>query len=391
MMAMVAEPETAAHPAARAWIHRLSIRSFRNLERVEMTPGAEGLAVIGDNGQGKSNFLEAIYYVQLLRSFRGARDRDLTTFGAPGFHLAASTHGAHVHEVAVGFEAATARKRVTLDGVDRARLADALGALPAVIFSPQDVTLVTGAPSARRRYLDILLSLTSRPYLLALQRYRAALARRNAAMRAPPSSRRDLDARVAVWEPTLAESGARLWTARRRWSEQHAGTYASLCAAIGEEGSARLRYTSALGDERDAETQLLELLERKRAMDIRRGLTHAGPHRDDLELTLAAPHGPPRDLRTYGSAGQQRTAAIALRLLEAATLRAAAACDPVVLLDDPFAELDTRRAARILELLTTAGRGQTMLAVPRPSDIPAGLTRLERWTITGGVLAPAPP
>src|SRR5690348_1029783 len=191
MMTMAAMPG-AAH-GARAWLHRLSIRAFRNLARVDLTPAAEGMAVIGENGQGKSNLLEAIYYLQILRSFRGARDRELVGFGAPGFHLSADVHGARAREVAVGFERTGGRKRVLLDGGEPERLTDALGAFPAVIFSPQDAVLVSGAPSARRRYLDILLSLTSPSYLPALQRYRAALVRRNAAMRA--ASRHDAEAK----------------------------------------------------------------------------------------------------------------------------------------------------------------------------------------------------
>src|SRR6186997_3380712 len=91
---------TSAFPGTRAWLHRLSIRTFRNLTRVELMPPAEGIAVIGENGQGKSNLLEAIYYLQILRSFRGARDRELVGFGAPGFHLSADVHGGRAREVA---------------------------------------------------------------------------------------------------------------------------------------------------------------------------------------------------------------------------------------------------------------------------------------------------
>jgi DNA replication and repair protein RecF len=122
----------------------------------------------------------------------------------------------------------------------------------------------------------------------------------------------------------------------------------------------------------------------KRALDLKRCVTHVGPHRDDLHLLLGG-----RDLRVYGSAGQQRTAAIALRMLEAATLRNHAGAEPLFLLDDPFAELDTRRAHRILELLGDAGGGlgQTILVVPRASDIPEELTRLERRTIREGTIS----
>ncbi|HJU66331.1 MAG TPA: DNA replication and repair protein RecF [Gemmatimonadaceae bacterium] len=366
----------------RAALDEISIRDVRNLAHVEVTLPAEGMALVGENGQGKTNFLESLYYLQLLRSFRGARDRELVRFGTAGFHISATLRGAPHRTVAVGFDRASKAKRVSLDGADVERLADAIGAFPAVIFSPFDAVLVSGAPSERRRFLDVILSLTSRRYLSALQRYRAALVRRNAAMREGSVAAGGSDHRVAVWEPALAEHGAVLFRERCTWVDAHASHFADLCTAIGERGAAKLRYVSALQAADDAEAALKRMLEQKRTLDMRRGVTHAGPHRDDLEIALEG-----RDLRTYGSAGQHRTAAIALRLLEAATLRAHASREPVVLLDDPFAELDNRRAGRILELLNAEGRGQTVLAVPRSSDIPSGLTRLERWAIADGALS----
>ncbi|HEY9449357.1 MAG TPA: DNA replication and repair protein RecF [Gemmatimonadaceae bacterium] len=389
-----ADPHAAPAPTGqRGWLHRISIRGFRNLVHVDIELPAEGLVLVGDNGEGKTNFLEAIHYLQILRSFRGALDRELVTFGAAGFHVAAELRDAPVSEVAVGFDRAARRKKVTLDGAEPARLSGALGAFPAVIFSPQDAVLVSGAPSVRRRFLDVVLALTSRRYLVALQRYRAALVRRNAALREAGGlasgggggdsreRRASLEQRAEVWEPALVESGAVLWRERHEWVEVHGQRYAELCAAIGERGVPRLRYAGCVDDADDAEQALRDAFERKRPLDLRRGLTHVGPHRDDLELSLDD-----RELRTYGSAGQQRTAAMALRLLEAATLRAHAEREPVVLLDDPFAELDARRATRILELIDTEGRGQTILAVPRASDIPDGLTRLARWRISAGAL-----
>lgn len=173
-------------PAAErqwSWLHRISIRGFRNLLRVDLELPGEGLVLVGENGEGKTNFLEAIHYLQLLRSFRGALDRELVTFGADGFHVAAELLHARADRVAVGFDRAGRRKKVTLDGSEATRLSDTLGAFPAVVFSPQDAVLVSGAPSVRRRFLDVVLALTSRAYLTALQRYRAALVRRNAALR----------------------------------------------------------------------------------------------------------------------------------------------------------------------------------------------------------------
>src|SRR4029078_1051975 len=159
-------------PSSAARLRTLSVRDFRNLAHVELEPPADGLVVVGEHGHGKTNPLEAIYYLELLRSVRGARDQDLVRFGTAGFHIAAEMDTDRAREVGVGFERSSKRKRVRVDGVTCDRLSDALGTLPAVMVSPADLDLVAGSPSVRRRYLDILLAVTSRGYLTALQRYR---------------------------------------------------------------------------------------------------------------------------------------------------------------------------------------------------------------------------
>jgi DNA replication and repair protein RecF len=367
--------------ASPARLIRLELRDFRNLAHVTVTPPAEGLVVIGENGQGKTNLLESIYYLQILRSARGARDQDLVRFGADGFHIAATMDTDTRHEVGVGFERAGKRKRVRIDGVVPERMSHALGALPAVMFSPADVELITGPPNARRRFLDIVLALTARGYLGALQRYRAALARRNAALRESARSSRPSTSSIAVWEPALAEHGALLWRERRAWVASIENAFEQLCRDIGEPGRVRVSYSRAASDDGDSADALAAALAAKRPVDLIRGLTHVGPHRDDLVMTLDG-----RDVRVFGSAGQQRTAAIALRMLEAATFSERTGRAPLFLLDDPFAELDARRASRILGLLERNGLGQTILAVPREGDIPRELTRLERLRVVGGTI-----
>lgn len=369
--------------SARVTLISLALRDFRNIATAELRFPADGVAIIGENGHGKTNLLEAIAYLELLRSTRGARDRDLIRFGATGFHIGATMEGAPSRSCGAGADRA-GRKKVTLDGVEITRLTDALGALPSVGFSPADVVLVAGAPAERRRYLDIVLALTSAPYLHALRQYRAALARRNATLRDAARSAAAA-ASVAAWEPMLAQHGAVLIEERRAWVAAQADEFARLVHAIGERAPMTLEYGSSLADAQDCRGALADALQRGRDHDIRRGLTHAGPHRDDLHIALDG-----RDLRTVGSAGQQRTAAIALRLLEAATLRARGA-QPLLLLDDPFAELDRRRADRVLALIDAAsahGLGQTVLCVPREEEIPDGFTRLERWRVIDGVFTP---
>ena len=366
----------------RIRLNRIAIRNFRNLERVDLDLPPDGAVIVGDNGHGKTNLLEAIYYLQIMRSIRDARDQDLTRFDATGFHISARAHAPQEREISVGFDRGVKRKKVSIDGAEVRRLSDALGALPSVMFSPRDLELVSGAPSERRRYLDLVLAFTNRRYLQALQHYRANLARRNAALR--NATRRGSAAneqQIAVWEPALAEHGSVLIEARAKWVSDSAAEFSDLAERIGEKGAARIRYVSPFADSEARHDVLLAAFEEKRPLDLRRGLTHVGPHRDDLELTLNG-----RDLRLFGSAGQQRSAAIALKLLEAATLRDHAGAEPLLLLDDPFAELDIRRAARILLMLEERGLGQTILVVPREADIPPGLMRLDRLQIRDGAV-----
>lgn len=366
----------------RASLRALAARDFRNLARLDLEVPGDGMVIVGENGHGKTNLLEAIHYLELFRSARGARDLDLVRFGAEGFHIAADIESDRGRAVSVGFVRTGRRKRVKLDGTETERLSDAIGALPSVMLSPADVELVAGTPAVRRRYLDIVLALTSRPYLAALQRYRGALARRNAALRDAVRGARD-DRAVTVWEGPLAEHGAVLWEHRMAWCATYAPRFAARCAAIGEAAPVAMRYEVPLAGAPDLREALERALAGKRALDLRRGLTHSGPHRDDLALTIDG-----RDLRTFGSAGQQRTAAIALRLLEAETLRERRGRTPVFLLDDPFAELDVRRSARIVALLAESGIGQTILAVPREADIPEELPRLERFRVVAGTVSP---
>jgi DNA replication and repair protein RecF len=366
-----------------ARLRRLVVRDFRNLAHVALDLPAAGLALVGDNGHGKTNLLEAVYYLHLFRSLRGARDVELVRFGTAGFHVAAESGGTRWDRIGAGFERESSRRRILLDAVPCERVSDALGALPSVAFSPADVALVAGGPAARRRWLDVSLASTSPRYLATLRDYRAALAQRNAALRA-----RSRTSPAAVWDSALATLGATLTIARSEfvdWARPRAFAHAT---TLGERGALELRYRTGEPVEPDASEEqvrdgIAAALAAGRERDIERGLTHHGPHRDDIDLRLDGV-----SLRRYGSAGQQRTAAIALRLLECAWHRERGGRNPVLLLDDPVAELDRGRAARVLELLTSEAAGQVLLAVPREDDIPPALTTLSRLRVRSGTVEP---
>ena len=366
-----------------AMLGRLAVRDFRNLADVSLEVPAAGLALVGDNGHGKTNLLEAVYYLHLFRSLRGARDIELVRFGATGFHVAATAEGTRWSRIGAGFERESGRRRILLDGVPCGRVSDALGALPSVAFAPADVLLVAGGPAARRRWLDVTLASTSARYLAALRDYRTALAQRNAALRA-----RSRSSPPGVWDSALATHGATLTTARATflaWARPRASDHAT---ALGERGALDLRYRAGEmlpGDATEDQVRdgIAAALATGRDRDIERGVTHHGPHRDDIDLRLDGV-----SLRRFGSAGQHRTAAIALRMLERAWHRERGGREPILLLDDPVAELDRGRAERVLALLTSQAAGQVLLAVPREDDIPAALTALSRRRVRNGTVEP---
>lgn len=354
-------------PPSAIRLTQLAVRNFRNLASLDVELPADGVVIIGGNGEGKTNLLEAMYYLVLFKSFRGARDRELVRFGEAGFFLA----GTAGDRVTAGYEVAGRRKKVTVAGREISRLADGVGTVTAVVFSPHDREIVDTGPSARRRYLDILLSLSVPGYLAHLARMRSALRQRNAALR------RGRPAEAAAFDAPFAEAGSAVSDARHRWTATWAARYAELCGALGESRGGQMSYVTHHRPE--GVTALREALAETSDRDLRRMMTTVGPHRDDLALRLDG-----RDLRRFGSAGQQRTAAIALRLVEAETLTAARQQTPIALYDDVFAELDANRQMRLFELIRGTLPGQAILTAPRDAEVPPALLELTRWTMRGG-------
>jgi DNA replication and repair protein RecF len=346
------------------------VRGFRNLADLDCAVPSRGLALLGANAQGKTNFLEAVYYPVLFRSFRGAPDQDVAGFGSGGFHVEASVEESGVATLAAGYLAAGRRKRILLDGAEPERLTEAVGRWLAVVFLPGDVDLASGPATVRRQYLDRLMSLADRGYLRALARYRAALAQRNSALR---QGRPEL---AWVFDRPLASAGAEIVGTRERWARQAGERFAAEFDCLGERGHAGLSYggTPELADP-DA---WMQALGEARGADRARCASTVGPHRDDLRMEIAG-----RPIREFGSTGQQRSAAVALKLLEMATLREAHDTEPALLLDDVFAELDDDRRHRLAARVGGSDERQIFLTAARPEELPRGLS-LEVWNVTDG-------
>ncbi|HEX2167670.1 MAG TPA: DNA replication and repair protein RecF [Longimicrobiales bacterium] len=352
-------------------LRELRLRNFRNFAALDLQVPEAGAAIIGDNGSGKTNLLEAIHYLEIFRSFRGAADEQLVRFGAEAFHVRGVFEDRATRrslEITAAYEPRTRRKRVTVDGVEAERLGDAIGRLGTVIFSPSDVDIVAGAPGERRRFLDIVLSLNVRGYLDALQRYRQVLRQRNAMLRDGRTGEA-----LTAWDAGLIESGSTVIAARAAWVRSHAERFARIYDAIGAAGPAHLAYDSDVnredGESHDAVAASFDArLQRVAQRERERGVTLAGPHRDDLALLMRSGDSDV-DVRQYGSGGQVRTGAIALRMVEAETVRESRGFQPLLLLDDVFAELDVGRSRRILELFRGDRHGQVILTAPKESDV----------------------
>lgn len=368
----------------------LALRHFRNLRTQELEFPPEGVALIGDNAQGKSNFLEAIYYLETLRSFRGARDEQMVAFGEDVFRVVGSAcpdeGGDGGSEVAAAFQRKGKRKKVSINGTEPDRMTDALGTLSTVIFSPADIELVSGGPSERRRFLDIVLSLNEPGYVRALQNFKKVLVRRNASLKAG-----DMPSLVAAWNQGLVQAGAEVMRARHAWVGDRGSAFGDYYVQISNGARARMTYrpSVSLPAEPTVETieeafrdALAESADRERRM----GVTVVGPQRDDVRLQLENEREG-LDLRDYGSGGQRRTAALALRLVEAMTIRERRGQKPLILLDDVFAELDGGRSERILELIDTEETGQVVLTAPKEADVRLRRDALPRWRISDGVIS----
>ncbi len=380
---------------------RLRLQDFRNLDRQDLQVPPEGFALIGDNAQGKSNLLEAVYYLETFRSFRGAADRELVAFGETVFRVQADLGReggeGEVRSVSAAYDRSSRRKKVMVDSREVSRIGDGLGRLGAVIFSPEDVALISEGPGGRRRFLDILLSLNDPGYLEHLQRFRHALQARNALLKQGPGG-----GDLVAWDELLTRHGAEVLSRRMRWAIQYAPLFRGHYGAVSGGEEAWMEYRCTAGPNPSAPRaedgnapspsappvqeltrRFREALDAAWERDRQRGWTTVGPHRDDLYMGMGEP-GETTSLRSFGSGGQRRTAALALRLVEGECLRRSRDRRPMILMDDVFAELDEGRSQRLLELLEGPGLGQALITAPKDSEIRLRRDTLPRWRIRYG-------
>ncbi|HZI97293.1 MAG TPA: DNA replication/repair protein RecF [Actinomycetales bacterium] len=387
-------------------VAHLSLTDFRSYPAVELGLEPGVTAFVGPNGQGKTNLVEAIGYVATMTSHRVAADAPLVRAGADRAVVRASVVR-DGRPTLVEIEITPGRaNRARLNSSPLPRARDVLGSLRTVLFAPEDLALVKGDPDGRRRFLDDLLVLLAPRYAGVRADHDKVLRQRNTLLkRLGPRAhapRDDEASTLDVWDSQLAALGAELLAARlflvRRLAPHVAAAYTQVATGAAESGAAAvLGYRSSLGDDLGAlvgtdaslptraelASAMLEAMGLLRQREIERGQSLVGPHRDDLVLDLGA-----LPARGYASHGESWSLALALRLGSYELLRTEGSGDgePVLVLDDVFAELDSGRRARLAALV--GGAEQVLLTAAVPEDVPAELAGV-RVEVRSGEVARA--
>ena len=364
------------------YIQTLRLHDFRSYRQVLLAPPRGATVFVGENGAGKTNLLEAVHLCCLGRSHRTANDREMIRAGQETCAVQVRVQRADgVDEVGVRLFMPTQKKRKVLhiNGKTASRTGELMGHVTCVMFSPEDIDIVRGAPAGRRRFLDMLLSQCGAGYYYALQTYNSALKQRNALLHdiARGAAKPAL---LDVWDEQLAQAAAPVVKSRQYAAQSldtlARGHYAHIGGRENEVFS--LRYVGHLAESAAPAEDLLRLLHERREEDLRRMTTTAGPHRDDLLLSLAGD-----DMRAFASQGQMRTGVLSLRLSELDMLTRRQGEAPLLLLDDVLSELDAGRRMRLLERI---GGIQTLLTCTDLSDLtgakPEAVLRVRDGQIT---------
>jgi len=367
----------------------LQVRNFRNYETVELELPDSISVLTGDNGQGKTNFLEAIYVLATLKSFRGAKNSQLLRRGQSHAKLVADVESRGLKrrlEVELGPEG----KRARVDGKDPRSLSGYFSGIKAVAFVPEDLRLVDGPPEGRRNFLDRAAFTLDPSYLEVVRDFRSALKQKSALLRAGRSSQREPDkTQLGVWNERVATTGARVIARRMQFLGEFVPVFREVHEGItgAAKGRAEIRYRGCVTPETLArglqgiEEALSARLDKALDDEVRRGFATVGPQRDDWQLVVGD-----EALRSFGSQGQIRSAALALRVAEMVLARRELGSCPLFLLDDVSSELDPHRNRQLMDLLREMS-AQVVITTTELSNLKMDAQHYRAWKVAGGAIS----
>ena len=325
------------------YIKQLELDNFRNYEKLNVSFSQEVNIFLGENAQGKTNLLEGIYLNAVARSFKTQRDREMIRFGEDYCKVRAVAHyddDDHISEIIISREGA---KAVRIDGVKISRTSELLDRLHIIVFSPEDLKIVKDEPGKRRGFINRELCQIRPGYVSDLNEYRRILRQRNAYLKEDNIDDTILD----IWDDSLIRCGSRLVRERRRFINKINEISADIHHRIsGGRESLELTYETNIDKEGEEESRFRQLLMENREKDRLYGTTRKGPHHDDIKISADG-----IDLRRFGSQGQQRTAALSLKLSEIKIIEEETGESPILLLDDVLSELDNERQKYLINSL----------------------------------------
>ena len=347
-------------------IIKVELHQFRNYNSLTLNPQDGINLFFGKNGSGKTNLLEAIHYCALGRSHRINQDQNTVQIGQKEASCAVSVQTNLVrNDIMVQIQPNGFGKRVLIDQKKIRRFSDLMGCLRCVIFSPEDLNMIRGGPSLRRKFLDMMISQMNRNYFIALQQYRISMEQRNAILKDCRSRQVKPHGMIEDFEQAMAQNAVTITEMRQRMTEHLADQAFSVYQRISgkENEDFSMIYHSGLKNAENPEKEMLMQLAANREEDMKNGISSFGPHRDDLWMSLNR-----KDLKLYASQGQVRTAALSIKLSQLHVLREETGDSPVLLLDDVMSELDKGRRANLLEEI---GITQTFITCSDESDFDA--------------------
>jgi len=340
-------------------IRELHVQKFRNHTHSDAVFGGSVNAVLGENGEGKTNLLEAISYLCLTKSFFGSSDDIVLQVGERQFEISGeleSETGIRFH-IGVLYDSVERKKKFSINKSPVEQFSDVVGQFPIVVLSPESGAITSGGPADRRRFLDFVISQASKVYLEDLLEYRRVLRQRNKVLFDAKVGRTPCDDLLEPWDQELIERGLRITDRRRKFLEElQPIVHESYDRIAGDDEKPTITYSPSVAHEAGATEEELrrgfrEELRRKAQEERRLGISLVGPHRDELDLAIDG-----LGVRSHASQGQHKTFLLALKLAEFFYLRKTRNEQPMLLLDDIFTELDSHRSARLLRLTETVGQ-----------------------------------
>ncbi|MBE5957619.1 MAG: DNA replication/repair protein RecF [Lachnospiraceae bacterium] len=322
-------------------IEKIELSNYRNYTNLEIEPDGDTNILYGDNAQGKTNILESVYLCSTGKSHRGNKDKEIIKFGEDEAHIKMLVEKKNKNFRIDMHLKKNKAKGIAVNGIPVKKVSELFGIVNVVFFSPEDLSIIKNGPAERRRFIDLELCQLDKLYVYNLTNYSKVLLQRNKLLKDSYYSK-DIDEMLDIWDMQLAEYGCKLIERRRKFIDEINEIIKPIHRKLTDfKENIEIKYNYNVSEE-----AFFDSLKNNRERDIRTKTTNIGPHRDDISF-----YNGDVDLRVYGSQGQQRTAALSLKLAEIELVKKIIKDTPILLLDDVLSELDSNRQNHLLSSL----------------------------------------